>query len=419
MKSKILLCLFLVISLFGCNINEQSSSKIQNTTDAVNNNEIASLHNKTISIFNLDNQVIGEICCFTFSNLFDNNILYTKLPQDSPSSTIDLEYWIYNIPNQTDTYVGTVKDWMYEASYESIYVDDHLYISVSTGDYIERTQRKQIIYDINLTDYTMLPILEVNGGVPYNSFTIIDNMLYLAELLENGDTDLIKLNLSDIYKNAPIVHEYDESKIFVNDSIRHISSDDNYVYLLRLDWNENKDYFLYVDTYDKDFNLLKTIEMSDACIPVEYSLTEDDIENELKQWVAYFEVNEQYIFYKNFSATSFLGQIMDNKSKPLIKTNSLFDMVKETTFCPDTDYFIQTYGEESNNRNVFFRTDLKSGEISSAVFYADDERYTFTSASRNDTNMVLLQMSSVRLNTNDEVLPERLYYFNLDDLEFN
>ncbi len=385
-----------------------------------NTNRINSNYQNTIvPIYNMNNQEIGSICAFQYSMLVGNSILYTKLPESTSNSLSKLEYWLYNIDTKKDHKLGTVNDWMYEATYETIVIGDHLYMSVSVGDYIKLTNRKQIIYDVDLTNFCMTPILEIKGGIPYNSFTIVNDKLILAELLENGNTDLIEYNICEECKDAPITHIYNKDDSFFNDSIRHITANDKYIYMIRLDWDENDNYFLYMDTFDLRLNLLQTIDISNICDPLYLQMNKEDINNERKQWVADFYVHDSYIFYRNFSAITFLGSISKNDIFRLMETDNLFSIALESEPCHEDDLFLQCYGDNSNGskRNLFYLVNSNTGEIKQAEFYADDPKYSFRSASRNTEGMILLTMGYLPLNSGIR-LPERLYYLNIKDFSF-
>ncbi|MBO4391382.1 MAG: hypothetical protein J5825_11060, partial [Lachnospiraceae bacterium] len=135
--------------------------------------------NSELPIYNAEHQEIGSISCLNYSNFTDQGILYTKIPEgdDTRNGTSRVEFHLYDIENKEDHYLTTVDDWFYTASYEAVEKDDHLYIGVSTGDYVERANRTLTIYDIDLENYEMNPLLVVEGGIPYDSYTIAGDKL--------------------------------------------------------------------------------------------------------------------------------------------------------------------------------------------------------------------------------------------------
>lgn len=387
--------------------------------------------NTTASIYSVANQEIGSICFYECLALIDSSVLYTKIPDGVSDPSIELEYRLYDIETGKDNKLGTVIDWFYNEAYETTVVEDHLYMSISTGDIREQAGRKQTIYDFDLTNYSMTPILEIDGGIPYNSFTIADDKLLLAELLESGKTDLVEYDLTAEHGELPFVHGYDDKDIFTSDSIRHISSDETYIYMIRLsqnendehtlmNHNENDEYILYMDTYDHDLRLLETVDISDICNPSSFYLREEDIENERKMWVSNFLVRDSYIYYQNFSATTFLGSVNGDTINRFVETDDTFHLALEAESFDANDLFLKTLGDESGdptNRNLFYLVDQTTGEIQKAEFYADDKRYCFSSAMRNNKDMILLSMDYAST-ANGEQIPMRMYYLSMDDLEF-
>lgn len=375
--------------------------------------------NTVVPIYDANNEEIGTITCYTYSSLVNSSILYTKLPEDNADSLKTLEYWLYDIEAKKDYKLATINDWMYEETYDSIVSDGHLYISVSTGGYIEREDRTQTIYDIDISEHSMSPILVIEGGIPYNSYTIADGKLILAELLVTGDTDLVEYDLND-KQDTPVIHAYDESDCFVRDSIRHIYADEENIYTIRLDCDENENSFLYMDIYDFDFTLLNSIKINEICTVADDVLIEEDKVNERKQFIANFFVDNDLFFYQNFSVTTSIGTIKGNKVERLFETDSLFSYVNGAGQCDDNYLFMKIFGFDStdkNERNLFYMIDSKTKEIQTAEFYADNPKYTFSYATCNGDNKILLSMGYVPVDEGER-LPDRLYYLDIDDLNF-
>lgn len=422
--------------LLGCRNNNRD--KIE--TD-IGTTSVYSDHQKdtVIPIYNAKDQVIGSISAYTYSTLIDNSILYTKCLEEKAVSSYDirhkLEYRLYDIETGEDRKLGTIDDQSYTADHLTAAIDNHLYMSVSTGDF-ELENRKQTIYDIDLTKYDMTPILEIEGGLSHNPFTIVDNTLILVEILDDGSTDIIKLNLAEAREEAPVVHAYNEQDYFTKDPVRHITADENHIYMIRLQKDENKNtsektslspydlnygattelenHSLYMDTYDHELNLLDTTYFDNVCDKENRS--EMEIENERRVWGQNFIARDSYMFYKNFSAIDFLGTINNGNINRLMQTDLRFELVQAAKPCAN-DLFLLTGNFDRTRRNHFYLADPKTGKIQQAEFYTDDVRYYFLSASRNDKGMILLTMGRDRM-TNEESCPDKLYWLNMNDLEF-
>lgn len=419
-KYNLFVSVITVISLFlftGCN-NSNLSDAGKEDKEPVGDIMSMSYHNTEIPIYDMTSQEIGSITCFNYSLLIDNYILYSKLPKNNVDEITEMEYHLYDIDTKEDYPLSTISGWYYEATYEAVNIDNHLYISVSTGEYASRENSKQTIYDIDLTEHRMSPILEVESGIPYNSYTIVGDTLVLAELLDNGDTDIVTCNIHNNSKDLT-VHKYDESECFVHDSIRHIATDQNYIYMVRLDWDNDDNTFLYVDKYDLNLNLISTVDITDSCISSRISTGDNtaELKNERKQFISEFFVDNSVVYYQNFSITTFLGSIKNDKLVRLIDTTELFSCAYNA--CPSKNFhlFIDAYGDDTDKRNTFYYIDAENQKISTAQFFASDPKLSFRRASINDKGKILLTMGYVPLN-NGERLPECMYYLDINDLTF-
>lgn len=409
---KSLAVLFLVLSMLlvssGCsNYDKEEVSRI--------NDEILSdtYKNSVIPIYDASSQEIGSITCYYYSAFVNDSILYTKLPENALSEET-LEYWLYNIETRNNYKLATVDNHSYSAPYEAIEYDDHMYLSIFSGEFADENS-KQTIYDIDLLKYSMSPILEIEGGIPYNSYTIANNKLVVAELLYNGNTDLIEYDLGALHTST-IVHKYDETDYFVENSIRHIFADDKSIYTIRLAWNELDEYSLWLDTYNFDYNLVRSVDISDFCVSTDRERTDDSKTNEWKQFVSNFFVHNNLFYYQNFSTTNAIGVVEDDIISRLFNTNALFAYANSVTESADNDLFIQSCGDDTDDRNIFYLVNSKTHKVEIAEFFADNRDYTFNVAFR-DNDKILLTMGYVPFDKGER-LPDRLYYIDMNDLEF-
>ncbi len=409
-KISVLFVLGLMFVFSSCN-NLNSEGDHDSSID--NNADMNEYNNRVVPIYDINNKEIGSITCLSYSAFVAGNILYKKLPENA-SSKSTIEYWLYDINTKTDYQLAVVDDCSYVAAYEAIESNNHLYLSISSGEFAE-PDSKLTIYDIDLLKHSMLPILEIEGGLPYNSYTIANNKLILAELLYNGTTDLVEIDLKE-KRTSPVVHEYNENDCFTQNSIRHIYADKKNIYAVCLVNDGDNNYSLQLDIYDFDYNLLNTINLGDFCISTYLKRTEDTKVNEWKQFIAYFFVHNDLIYYQNFSTTTAIGWIEEKNVNRLFDTNALFSYVYDFSQISDDDLFIQSNGDDTQNRNIFYLVNSQTHEVKTAEFYADNHDYTFWAALRNGNN-ILLKMDYLSSHTGER-LPERLYYIDMNDLEF-
>lgn len=410
----LLLTLTLVMLSSGCGgIDVHKNSDDDNLGD----NDYLSVDtykNQTIPIFNAQHQKIASITCYNYSALVNGCVLYTKIPENISSSNC-LEYWMYDIAADKSYNLGVVDVRAYRASYELIEHDNHLYLSISLGEFAAQ-DGNQTIYDIDLSKHTMSPILVIERGSPYNSYTIANDKLIVAEFLYNGDTDIIECNLKE-KRTSPIIHKYDESDCFVHDSIRHIYADDKGIYTIRLDWDEPEiNYFLYLDTYDFDYNLISTIDIREFCVSTDIERTEDSKINEWKQFVAQFFVHNDLVYYQNFSTTTAIGVMNGDKVDRLLSIDSFFKHAMSLSDDDTSDLFIKSYGDDTDYRNTFYLVNPQTHKIKTAEFFADEILYSFRKAFR-DNDKILLSMAYTPYDKGER-LPERLYYIDMNDLDF-
>lgn len=409
------LTLGLLLTASGCsNSGGNSNSSGSPGSSASDDDDDYIYKNDIISIYNVNNEEIGSIECYYHYALVNGSILYTRLPEGA-SSDDRLEYWLYDIEYKVDHKLGVV-DSRYEATYEVIKANDHLYLSISSGKDSKRENNKLTIYDVDLSEYSMTPLLEIEKANSYDSYTIANNKLIVAELLANATTDLVEYDLNEKHDSI-VVHAYDESDCFVPNSIRHIYADSKYIYMVRLGRDESDNYFLCLDKYDFDYNLLNTVDLRDFCVDSDFENSEGDKINEWKQFISFFFVHNDLIYYENFSATHAIGTIESDKINRLFNINSYFSYVCSVSQNEDSDLFIREYDNDANGRNKFYRVDSLTHETETAEFYADNRKYYFWSALR-EGDKILLEMNYQRKNRTEEDLPERLYYIDVNDLEF-
>ena len=402
------LTVFVLLTSSGCNNIKNNSS---NTVDS--DVFYDTYENNVIPIYNTSGDQISEITCFNYFAFANNGVLYTKVP-DGVSDPKYLEYWICNIEADEHHKLSDVGNDAYVAFYETIEKNDHLYLSISSGEFADRDS-KQTIYDIDLLEYSMSPILEIEGGIPYNSYTIAGEKLIVAELLYNGYTDLIEYDLNE--PNATVaIHSYEETDYFTQGSIRHIYADDENIYTVRLISGNTDTYSLWLDIYDFGYNLVNTLDISDICVSTDIQRTEEGKSNEWKQFVAYFFVHNDLFYYQNFSTTNAIGIMETSDVSRLFDTNSLFSYAYSVSKSVDSDLFIQSWGDNTEYRNIFYLVDPQTHEVRTANFFADEPLYSFRAAFR-DNNKILLTMGYIPYDEGAR-LPERLYYIDMNELEF-
>lgn len=423
-------------AVFDRNFGMSSSSSFDSDVDPdyLAGGRLGSDHieeNKVVCIYNAQNEEIGQIAYDEEISFVNGCIVYMKVPENASSSQ-SREFWMYDIEAGQDYKLGAA-ECRYCASYESLNKGDHLYISVSSGEYLS-TDQKLTIFDIDLEKRSMTPLLEVTDALPYDSFTIADNKLFLAHTLRgNGNADIIEYDLSEKH-DQPVVHTHSECDRVLDHSVYHLYADDENLYAVRivigesavpgnvyLGEEERKNYksaySLYLDTYDFDCNLINSVDISEFC--GSHLDTDEFVKDiERRQFITYFFVRNDLVYYNNFSTTRLLGVWDDAENKiSLFSDMCDFYYVISSTQRDDDILFNTRWGDSTHPGNTFYRVNSQTHEIETAQFFAGDSRYVFGLAWR-DKDKILLNMNYTS-DDKAESLPDRFYYLDTNDLNFN
>ncbi len=388
-------CIFTIFIFIGCTVKDEP---------IYSNPE---LHNNALQIYTFDNQLIGEIENYGSINFATDSIIYTRLPDGKTQTSYypTLDYYRYDLNTGNNIKLGTIDECVYQAPYRAL-LDNHLYISVTTGDMAETENRYVKILDIDLNNNSMSEIASYRGGNPYSFVTEVFGKIWFIQM-ETGE----KLNKDFIGEYNPQTKELSKVKSFQfdNDSLtgetpRGIYTDDNFIYIMTLKMETEANVELRMDVYDKQMNFVRTVDLSSL----------DSDKNELRHIVGGFKVLDDYIYYGNFSSTIFFGKTGENGLTPVMSEDKLRDSGVASESVIDRDKLMIFNEFEGNNIYLF---DKNSGSFKSSEFYSDkDKRCQIKNIFMNGDDM-LIYMGGRDLQTG-EYLPEMLYYINVNDLDF-
>lgn len=400
-KYKILTLFFiLILFCFGC----ESVNTDENVTEA-NMAEGANLtgyyYNNTVQIYDVNNEFIDRLEYYTALLQVENSIIYGKLPSDKTSTKEEVCYYRYDLETKQHTKLFTVNNFRYAVFYNAVADEEHLYMLISTSvDDINSLY----LYDINLISNEAESILLAEEGFVYNTMTLAGDTVYIVRL-KNGGCYLDAYNT--VTKELKTIKEY----VFFNEKnagevIRQITSDSETVSVLRLKMESVTEFWLYIDVYDYDMNFLRCIDVTDMYVTGDFS-----VKDELRQLVAYFRFENNYLFYENFSSSRFCGEIQGEKLISLIDTDINFSTATEV--CKDNlNVYFRAYNSEP--RNTIYLFDAENGNIKEAVFNPKDERYLMSHMTR-DEDSLLICFTGKR----EDNLPNVMYWVKLDELDFN
>jgi hypothetical protein len=407
---KIISLLGLVFIMILCSCDDNSENeKIRDSKQTITASTAStSISNETISIYDINNAKIGQIERYGILVLTDDSIIYNKIPTGSVDSITDMDYYRYIFKTKENIKLGTVKDFSYEAKYETTVIGNSLYMFITAGDFADIKNRTLHLYKVDLISNTMSVIFSQKGGFPFSTMTAVGNKLLMDRLIATGGSELEEYNTET--NERKILKKFDfDDKANIGEAIRQITSDENTISLLRLKMESGGKSRLYLDVYDHDMNFLRSVDVS--TIP---SHSTDSPENELRQGVSNFVVANDYFYYANFSITRFLGKIENDSLRSIMDVNPEFEMASESVKSKFTGLFYQSFGKG----NGLYLLNYKDGTLRKTTFNVDDERYYIINISRNTNDNLLITMRYKNPDTGEGLEP-RLYYVNLSDLKFS
>lgn len=400
--------LVLIMILCSCDNNSANEERRDLKQTISQGTTSTSISNETISIYDINNEMIGEIERYGILVLTDDSIIYNKIPNGSVGSAAKMDYYRYIFETKKNIKLGTVDNWLYEAKYDTTVIGDSLYMFVTTGQSMDVENRTLHLYKVDLINNAMSVVFSEKGGFPYNSMTAVGNKLLMVRVIAKGGSELEEY---DTETNArKILKKFDfDNKAQIGEAIRHITSDHQTISLLRLKIESDGKTRLYLDIYDHDMSFLRTVDVS--TIPSHYT---DSSGNELRQGVSGFAVVNDYFYYENFSITRFLGAIQDKSLRPIMDMNPEFEMSSESVKSQLSGLFYQSFGKN----NDLYLLNYKDGTLRKTTFKIDDERYYIINISRNSNDDLLITMRYKDPDTGEELMP-RLYYVKLSELKFS
>ncbi|WP_028612758.1 hypothetical protein [Paenibacillus harenae] len=400
---KIIGLLGLAFIMILCSCDDNSENDFEQTITAS-----TSIPNETISIYDINNAKIGEIERYGILVLTDDSIIYNKIPTGSVDSITEMDYYRYIFETNENIKLGTVKNWSYEAKYDTTVIGNSLYMMVTTGEISDIENRTLHLYKVDLISNTMSVIFSEEGGFPYNTMTAVGNKLLMVRIIPTGGSELEEYNTET--NERKILKKFDfDDKANTGEAIRQITSDENTISLLRLKIESDGKLWLYLDVYDHDMSFLRSVDVSTIS-----SNSTDSPESELRQGVSNFVIANDYIYYANFSITRFLGKIENDSLRSIMDVNPEFEMSSESVKSKSSGLFYQSFGKD----NDLYLLNYTDGTLRKTTFNGDDERYYFINISRNTNDNLLITMKYKDPKTGEELVP-KLYYVNLSDLEFS
>lgn len=162
------------------------------------------------------------------------------------------------------------------------------------------------------------------------------------------------------------------------ETIRHISSDDQCLYLLRLYMEGENQAKMYIDVFDLNLAHISSLDVTTEITA--NTLESEDKNNELRQLVSHFDVNNNFIYYENFSITRALFEIQNInltdteqvQSKQVFEASPALYKALSTSANNELSIFYEAY------QNKIFVMDSVTRQISENSFFVKGQNYRIT-----------------------------------------
>ena len=327
-----IICL-LVVNFTACEQNQIKNDESKLNNDYYSAKEFA-FSNELLPIYNKNNETIGQINHYGSIIQTNDSIVYTKIPTDKVNSITAIDYYRYMLDTKQDIKLGTINNWAQQST-ESVCLDKHLYLLITTGEVSDKQNRTVKLLDIDLKNNSIKVVLSEEGGFPYNSMVGVEDKLFIAKVLSNGSC-IEEYNIKTNKTQTLIKFDFND-KTTVGETIRQISADENTIALMMLVKETADSVKLRVDVYDHNLNYIKSVDVTDI----------SSEPNELRQGISNFQYSNGLFYYENFSSTRFLGEISNNQILKTIETNDTFAMALETEN-NKTKLFYQSFSPNNN-----------------------------------------------------------------------
>ena len=356
-------------------------------------------YNSLLRVFNKDNNLDTEIYRNRTCVLAGNGFVFTQQTEDELSGKSNMNYYYYSLDAHEQMYLCTIEDWSYQCTYDDIMINNHLFSVISTGSLYDGTL-KCYLYDFDLSGFTY-ERYDLPGTVPYCSLALLDDNLYIGIV---GGEDYYVLRLDLQTKDITELEKKHYSKNNeTNDVLRHIASEGDFLYLLRIRTKKGANSIAFLDKYGKDFDLIETYDITEYLHST--YVEEWMLDDELRQLVSHIDIKNDYMFYENFSMSRSLVHLNSNDTNVLIHLGP--DDHKAISVDPNN----QNYCYYETNGDTMYCVDTKTAETKEIPIAFDNKNLHVFGVSTDSLGNAMILLHNPNADGYDSI--DELHFINI------
>lgn len=212
-----------------------------------------------------------------------------------------------------DIILGSSNEYSYETFYARTCVDRKLYTLAIKGDPQDQKEDQLYLVEFDLKEGSKNEYLISDNGFPYASLTSRGDkiVLFFHDQKEKLTDRIIEFDCSTKKIRELLTYTLDND--LAGESVRSIYADKDSFYVLKTIYNGAANISMAVDVFDKEYNKIKTYDITNAMIKATLESAKTEDLNELIQAVSSFNIFDgRYLYYENFSVTRAFIDLKDS-----------------------------------------------------------------------------------------------------------
>ena len=307
----LLLVVGVLFSLCACKISNKAddSGNVPTSVDDEGNDGVVAADEDFLPVYDENGNIRTLVISSGQLTMTDYGVVGTRKTNDV------VDYCLSNPFSdefEMQETIFTMEKQSYEASYSRVEHDGFLYTLACVGNASTDKYINLYLIKLDLKNRCGEKYLVSTNGWYYSSVCCVEGKIYVFFHDQRDDCLYDRIMQFD-----PVTKEFNDVKMFelsnslVGESVRYVFSCGHFLGVLRLKFNGENDVKTYVTLYNKIFLESADYDVTDVVKAAAGKyLSPSDINNEIIQNVAKVAlIDDDYLYYENFSATKCLVSI--------------------------------------------------------------------------------------------------------------